>query len=235
VPAAQTNQQAITLPMDRARHVRANFSLILVRDFVIESMGVHSSPDRNTVIAQVQIGNHGTDAWDAGLLTAWVNRSTPALCGEVGDVSIEPGILEPGESRLFVFTNLNPGVASGTRTFRAFVDARCESVETEERNNQAACNYTYLGPVLKRFTFNAVALTDSVMLRWSAPTNSGLPNNMVRLLFKTNEYPDACDDGELIYNGSLQYHHHTNRTPGASCYYGIFVNDGTYYIDPPDF
>ncbi len=234
VTTAQSNNASITLTMDRPRTVQAHFSLIMVVDFMIASLSVNSSVDRSSVNATVLIQNIGTDAGDAGILTVWANRPTPANCGEMGDQSITAGTLNAGQVKSYTFTNLYPGAGNKLRSCRAFVDAECATVEKEERNNQYALNYTYLGPVLTPFALSAIALTNEVHLRWTAPTNSGLPNNRTRLLVNTNHYPEDFTDGTKLTDGYTNtFYMHTNCISGTPYYYSIWVNDGTYYVTPP--
>ncbi len=235
VPAAQSNNAAIALTMDQARTLQAHFSLKLFIDFEITSISVGSSVDRNTVKATVRIRNVGTDPGDAGVLTVWANRPTPANCGELGDQSItNVGIVNPGEIKTFNFTNLYPGAGTKLRSFRAFVNAECITEETIMFNNQFVVTYTYRGPILSPFTINAVALTNDIYLRWTAPTNCGLPNNRTRLLANTNHYPADFTDGTKLTDAYTNtFFIHTNCIPGTPYYYTIWVNDGTYYVAPP--
>jgi uncharacterized repeat protein (TIGR01451 family) len=235
VPAGITNDNPITLTMDQSRDITANFSLIMIVDFAVDGITVNSSPDRTTVNVSVSIQNLGTDAGDAGTLTIWANRPTPANCGEVGDASIAAGIINPGQIKSYTFTNLYPGAGSGLRSCRVFVDSNCQTAEEEERNNQYALNYSYLGPVLEEFTFSAFALTNDVYLRWTAPTNCGLPNNKVRIVYNNTHYPADAGDGTQLVEGYTNMYIHAGCAPTSTYYYTIWVNDGTYYVEPPDY
>ena len=233
IPAPLTNNNPLTLTMDQSRAITAEFSLIRQLDFVISGISVHSSPDRATVDATVSIQNIGTDTGSAGILTIWANRPTPAECGEFGDVELSVGDLTPGITYTHTFTNLHPGAGTGVRSCRAFIDANGQAIEEEKRNNQYAADYTYIGPLLQPFEFSAFALTSFVTLRWTAPTNCGLPNNRTRILCNTSNYPADSYDGTLVYQGTEQSCIHSNLTPQQTYYYSIWVNDGTYYIVPP--
>jgi hypothetical protein len=83
------------------------------------------------------------------------------------------------------------------------------------------------------FTLRAVALTDSVVLRWPSPGNHGFDSETVQLRFSADDYPGTPTDGTSIYQGSDRVYTHTGRTPGTTYYYSIFTsNDGTTFIDP---
>lgn len=81
------------------------------------------------------------------------------------------------------------------------------------------------------FSITAVGLTNSVWLRWSAPTNCGLPNNTVYVRHRTDHYPTSASDGDLVYSGSAQAFEHTNVDSSGSVtnYYTIWGDNGSSY------
>jgi hypothetical protein len=84
---------------------------------------------------------------------------------------------------------------------------------------------------LSSFALSAVAVSDSIWLRWSIPTNCSLPNNTVYIRHRTDRYPTSASDGTEIYSGTSQVFAHTVRdTSGAvTNYYAIWGNDGSPY------
>ncbi len=83
------------------------------------------------------------------------------------------------------------------------------------------------------FTLRAVALTNSVVLRWPDPLNYGFSNQTVDVRFDTTNYPAAPGVGSAAYTGTNQVYEHTGRTPGQTYFYSIFTShDGSTFIDP---
>ena len=84
------------------------------------------------------------------------------------------------------------------------------------------------------FSFRAFALTNSVSLRWSCPTNCGMLNDTVHIRFRTDTYPTDTGNGTELYTGSNTSQEHNNLVPGQTYYYTIWVSDdGSTFIDPP--
>lgn len=81
------------------------------------------------------------------------------------------------------------------------------------------------------FSLTAVGLTTNVWLRWSAPTNCGMPTNLVYIRARTDRYPTNSTDGTLVYSGTAQVYDDTNvDTSGtATNYYTIWGNNGSPY------
>ena len=83
------------------------------------------------------------------------------------------------------------------------------------------------------FRLRAVALTDTVILRWPDPTLHGFESSSVMLRCSTETYPETPSDGTQIYTGTDRMYEHSSLTPGQPYYYSIFVtNDGTNYVVP---
>ncbi len=84
---------------------------------------------------------------------------------------------------------------------------------------------------LNPFSFTAVALTNSVWLRWTAPTNCGMPNNTVYIRWRTDRYPTSASDGTQVYAGTSQVFVHTGRDGSGTVtnYYAIWGNNGSAY------
>ena len=82
---------------------------------------------------------------------------------------------------------------------------------------------------------SAVALTNSVVLSWDAPTSFGLPTNMVYIRHRTDRYPTNATDGTEVYTGTAQTFEHTGRDSSGTVtnYYTIWGNDGSPYAVMP--
>jgi hypothetical protein len=99
------------------------------------------SPRANrTFRARVTVKNQGTVGAQPGLLQVWVHQPGSQTCGAAGDKSLSVSRLAPGASRTLTFTGLAAGSAA-SKTFRAFIDARCIAAESDEANNQATRAY----------------------------------------------------------------------------------------------
>ncbi|MBN1671131.1 MAG: VCBS repeat-containing protein [Kiritimatiellae bacterium] len=95
------------------------------------------------------------------------------------------------------------------------------------------CLYRAEPPV--PFTFRAIALTNTVFLRWSDPVASGMSNQTVHIRCRTDDYPTHTTDGTAVYTGTdLLYEHTTNCTAYVTNFYTIWVShDGATFVDPP--
>ena len=84
------------------------------------------------------------------------------------------------------------------------------------------------------FTFQAVALTNSIVLRWPNPVLCGLQTSNVLVRCGVTNFPASTNDGELVYSGSDTTFTHAPLSPGQAYYYTIWVsNDGAHFIEPP--
>jgi hypothetical protein len=81
------------------------------------------------------------------------------------------------------------------------------------------------------FSFAAVGLTNSVWLRWTAPTNCGMPTNTVYIRVRTDRYPTNSSDGTLVYTGTEQAYENTgvDTSGNVTNYYTIWGNNGSAY------
>lgn len=93
-----------------------------------------------TFRARVTVTNQGTAAGLAGTLLVWTNQSMTRDCGAASDKSIAVGRLAAGASRTLVVRRLPAGSVQ-SKTFRAFIDGRCVTAESNEDNNQATQTY----------------------------------------------------------------------------------------------
>lgn len=83
------------------------------------------------------------------------------------------------------------------------------------------------------FKLQAVALTNSVVLRWPDPYMAGYSNRTVLVRYGTDTYPATSVDGSATYTGTNQVYTHTGRTPGTTYYYSIFPSDdGSTFVVP---
>jgi len=123
-------------------------------DFVVTNISLTpSAPENGTPFrAEVTVQNQGTVAADAGQLVVWLDQNDPIACNTNdmgntgGDQFVALGKLNGGETKVLTFENLSPS-GVGTKTFRAFVDGRCTTLEKDENNNQATQSYLVTEPV----------------------------------------------------------------------------------------
>jgi hypothetical protein len=115
-------------------------------DFAITGITLNPSnpASGSTFSATVTVRNQGTVSGSAGQLAVWANRATVPACGATGNQRASVGTLAAGASRSITFTGLSAGTA-GSKTFRAFVDSGCATVESNEGNNQLTSAYTVVG------------------------------------------------------------------------------------------
>lgn len=88
--------------------------------------------------------------------------------------------------------------------------------------------------ILAAFSFRAVALTNSVVLRWPNPTQCGLSNQAVHVRYALDTYPASTNDGTEVYTGTNRVYEHTGLMSGQTYYYTIWgSHDGITFIAPP--
>jgi hypothetical protein len=94
-------------------------------------------------------------------------------------------------------------------------------------------NYFGADFMLSSFSISAVPLTNNVWLRWSTPTNCGLPNNTVYIRWSTATYPVTSNDGDLVYSGTETFFEHTalDGSGTVTNYYTIWGDNGSSYVD----
>ena len=87
--------------------------------------------------------------------------------------------------------------------------------------------------IVKAFSFKAVALTNSVVLRWPDPTQCGLSNRTVHVRCAADAYPTSTTHGIEVYTGMTNVFEHGGLTPGQIYYYTIWgSHDGVTFIEP---
>ncbi len=131
------------------------------------------------------------------------------------------GIKVPS-ARTYSVTASKTGMTTATRS------AATGTSSTSASGNVMDVDFT----LNNNFSFTAIGLTNSVWLRWSAPTNSGLPNNTVYLRTRTDRYPTNSTDGSLVYTGTAQAFEHTGVDVSGTVtnYYTIWGDNGSAYV-----
>lgn len=204
----------------------------LLPDLVIAGIQIREVPFQATVV----VSNQGRAASSGPvILSGWLHRPAEAPCGTEPDWAQSVGILGVGETASVSFEESSALPAPSTNTFRAFVNSECESPVLEIRldNNQGTRAYT--NRIFQPFEFNAVALTDSVHLRWSDPVNSGMQSSEVMLRWSDSGYPATPADGVQLYNGTGQFYLHSGRPSLVPNFYSIWVtHDGMDWVEPPE-
>ncbi|CAK0750061.1 conserved hypothetical protein [Gammaproteobacteria bacterium] len=138
-------------------------------DFVVANLSWKpANPGANGFFdVDVTIKNQGTTGAEGGYLDIWANQATAQGCGAEGDAWTSIGNLAAGASRTVTLTLKVP--TGGTRTLRAFVDSWCETVESNEANNQFTRTYV-VTPAAP--TISAVVGNGQVTLKWTAVTGA---------------------------------------------------------------
>lgn len=86
------------------------------------------------------------------------------------------------------------------------------------------------------FEFRAIALTNSVSLRWTNPYLAGVSNQAVLIRAATNTFPQTQGEGTAVFSGTNTTfsYMHSNLVSGTSYYYTIWTSDdGVTYSEPP--
>ncbi len=160
--------------------------------------------------------------------TRWSVRSS--LDGFTNDLAAGEAPLADAWSTGFLSLGLD--LLSGEITFRIY------GYEADSSSgNWRIDNVSLLGTLTKVevLQLRAVALDQSVMLRWTLPTACGMPNNNVLIVHNTTHYPTNTSDGVAIEvtNGATSLLH-TNCETGVTRYYTLWVHDGDGYVTPAD-
>ena len=108
------------------------------------------------------------------------------------------------------------------------------SVGSSSISSSGPCgNYVDADFSLGSFILRAVALSNSVMLRWPDPLLCGYADQTVMLRHDTSGYPSDTTAGSLTYQGTNQVYEHTGLTPDQPYYYTIWVSDnGLDFVEP---
>ncbi len=119
------------------------YSVVGTPDFVVTSIVPNpaSPKSKTTFSAAVTIKNQGTAAGDGGYLDVWANQPAAQTCPADGDNFMPVGVLAAGDSQTYTVTGL-PAGSAGVKTLRAFVDSYCQTVESNDANNQSTSAYT---------------------------------------------------------------------------------------------
>ncbi len=233
VPNAQTNQNPLTMALDQTRAVTGRFEVYRHVDVAILAMSIYYDDYDRTLDAHVLVQNKSTEPVNAGVLSVWVNKTTTAAAGELGDLSSVVGLLATNQTKIISFNRLETGSVNGQKTFRAFVDSQNTLAENNELNNQATSLYT-ITTGYPAFWFQAFAFESNVVLRWTNPLICGLSNQLVRVMYHPEHYPSNAADGAIIYEDTNQVYRHGPVPSGQACYYTIWVNNGFYFVPPPN-
>jgi subtilase family serine protease len=101
-----------------------------------------ATPAVNSIFsAAVTVKNQGNNPVAGAYLDLWANQTTAQTCGTEGNAWVDMGGVAAGASKTVTVNGIPAGVA-GSKTLRAFVDSWCETVESNETNNQLTKSYT---------------------------------------------------------------------------------------------
>lgn len=129
-------------------------------DFVVTNVVLTPASPKatKTFSAAVTVRNQGSGAGVPGQLQVWTDQTGSPACGATGDAVKTLTSLAAGARRTLTFTGLRASGA-GTRSLVAFVDAGCQTVESNETNNQLAKTYQVLAAPAPDFTITRILLT----------------------------------------------------------------------------
>ncbi len=118
-------------------------------DFTIKKIELTPTPPScaKTFTAYVTVTNSGEASGNAGSVDVWAHQPTDQVAGAKtkGDKTVAAGVLEPGQDKRLPFTGLKAGTG-GAYEFRAMVDGRAKTTESNDLNNQATQPYTCAAP-----------------------------------------------------------------------------------------
>ncbi|HBA86183.1 MAG TPA: hypothetical protein DCZ95_19040 [Verrucomicrobia bacterium] len=92
---------------------------------------------------------------------------------------------------------------------------------------------TKTGVRFTTFKFSAVALTNSVMLRWTPPGQCGMTNWFAHIRAATNAYPAALTSGAAVATTTNAYYYETGLSNRVTRYYTLWLSsDATNWLEP---
>lgn len=96
-------------------------------------------------------------------------------------------------------------------------------------------NYWGANITMKAYSFKltAFALTNNVVLRWTAPAAVGMDGATCLVRRATSGYPATTADGTEAYKGTNHVYTDNGLTPGQVYYYTIWMDDGSGWVTPP--
>ncbi|CAK0774415.1 hypothetical protein CCP3SC5AM1_910001 [Gammaproteobacteria bacterium] len=110
-------------------------------DFVINALALGTSPGANTTFSvTITVKNQGENSGNGGNLAIWAHQPMAQNCKATPDKNVALGFMAAGAVKTMTVIGL-PAKTAGTKTLRAFVDAACTTVESNEDNNQLAKSY----------------------------------------------------------------------------------------------
>ncbi|CAK0764824.1 putative Ig-like domain (Group 3) [Gammaproteobacteria bacterium] len=112
-------------------------------DFVVTDVTLNPAipKTRTTFDAIVTLKNQGKIAGYVGYVDVWSNQSTARTCPADGNAYTIVGTLPAGATVTFTVTGLSAG-AAGNKILRVFADSYCQTMESNEVNNQLTKAYS---------------------------------------------------------------------------------------------
>ena len=154
----------------------------------------------------------------AGSVTVTVSQAASTVCLYGPGMGVHAAAAAVGGKAVFAISPTNSGTLHVTATGH---DLRpYEGSIHVFRGGQA-------------FSFQAMPLGGSVMLRWSDPRDSGWLSPQVRIRASTTNYPAAANAGRAVYAGAGRQHLDESVTNGVTYFYSIWAtDDGTNFFEP---
>lgn len=114
-------------------------------DFMITNIvpSVASPTAKSTFSVDVTIKNQGPVSGSGGFVDVWADQAATPTCPADGNAYSLVGTLAAGASKTITIVGV-PAGAAGNKKLRAFVDSYCQTLETDESNNQSALDYTVI-------------------------------------------------------------------------------------------
>jgi PKD repeat protein len=165
-------------------------------------------------------------AWENG---GWAQpQRTPDLSALLHEIIAGTAWTNGGPLTFIFFDGDGPG--NGIRNPTAYEGA------TAQGNLAHAARLhieTRTGVRFSSFKFTAVALTNSVMLRWTPPAQCGLTNWWAHVRAATNAYPSALTSGTAVATTTNTYFYETGLSNFVTRYYTLWLSsDGTNWLEP---
>jgi len=226
---------------------------LLNTDGSLKSGGLVSS---DTAPLSTTMAGVGDIDQDGVVDIVWQSNMNEIISGRVVDPSDDPlsGVTVTAQDQAgrFTYSDVTDDegyygcrVPSGTtfdltasKADPRYPDSSLTGILTGTSSLNSACGNYYQADItmslLPALTLTAAALQISIVLNWSDPTASGMPNSTVYIRRSTTDYPSTPSEGIEVYTGTAQTYEDTSLTQEQDYYYTIWVNDGSPYADAPD-
>lgn len=204
----------------------------------VYSTGVGYRPKLNITFTASQVGANTLSASNIGQTTARLNSTIMDDGGDNCSVRFGYGTTSQTAANFTNYDNvtawsdfiyvkddnpyLNVSGLTAATTYYYRIQAKNSATNVTSATEISFTTQTDVGDILN---FYAIPNDTSISLHWTF----GLGDSNALILYRTDNYPDATDNGTEVYFGSNSSYTHLNLTSGKTYYYSIWGESGGNY------